>query len=51
MNPVFWVIVILLLVGLWFLLTPLFRALGNWFTNLTDNANKTMFDEEEGGNK
>ncbi len=45
MNPAFWIIVVLLLVGAWFMLAPLFRSLGNWVTNLTGNTNKIMFGE------
>lgn len=48
MNPVFWFIVILLLVALWFVLVPVFRAIGGMFNKVTDNANKTIFDEDEG---
>ncbi len=28
MNPVFWVLIILAIVGLWFILAPIFRGIG-----------------------
>lgn len=47
MNPVFWFLVIVALIGAWFALTPLFKKIGDMITGATDNAVKQMFDDED----
>lgn len=47
MNPVFWLLVILALVGVWFILTPMFKHIGKSTTDMVDKAKKEMFDDNE----
>ena len=46
MNPVFWFLVILALVGVWFILTPIFKRIGKSTTGMVDKAKKEMFDDD-----
>jgi len=43
---VFWLFVILAAVLLWFLLSPTYKILGEFFGGLFENAKKEMTDEE-----
>lgn len=45
MNPVFWFLVILALVGVWFALVNLFRPLGKAFLRNVFKAKEQMSDE------
>lgn len=45
MNPVFWFLIILGLVALWFILSPVFKSLGDSAVDVVDKAKKEMFDE------
>ncbi len=47
MNPVFWLLVVLVLVGVWFALRPLFRGIGNSTAKTLDKTKETMFNEDE----
>lgn len=51
MNPVFIILVFLAAVALWFLLSPLFRPLGNLFFKIWESAmneiNKREDEEKE----
>lgn len=47
MNFVFWLLVILALVGIWFLLTPFFRFIGESASNAVTKVNETMFETGE----
>lgn len=47
MNPVFWLLVILVLVGIWFTLTPVFRLLGRTTLKNIFKAKEQMSDEEK----
>lgn len=47
MNPAFWLLVILALVGVWYLLSPIFRSIGAFFIGMNDNAKKHMFDYDD----
>lgn len=47
MNPVFWLLVILVLVGVWFALTPLFRLLGRTTLKNIFKAKEQMSDENQ----
>lgn len=47
MNPVFYLLLILALVGAWFILAPIFRSIGGFFSGISDNAKNHMFDERK----
>ena len=47
MNPMFWLAIILALIGVWFALTPVFNSIGSAFTNMINRTRKTMSDESE----
>ncbi len=46
MNPVFWLLVALILVFIWFALSPIFRKIGNLIFNKIDKTKKEMFNEK-----
>lgn len=50
MNPVFWFLVILALVGVWFILTPIFKHIGKSTSHMVDKAKKEMFDNRKENN-
>ena len=47
MNPVFWVIVVVLLVLLWLMLSFLFKPIGRLFMRLVNDAIEEMNEEKE----
>lgn len=51
MNLVFWGLVIVGAVGLWFILTPIFKCIGKSATGMVDKANKEMFEDEQNKRK
>lgn len=44
MNPVFWLLVVLVLVFIWTILIPFFRIVGKVIFSIMDRLDKTMFD-------
>ena len=46
MNPVFWFLVILALVGVWFALTPVFRYIGKTTRNKIDKTKEVISTED-----
>jgi hypothetical protein len=47
MNPVFWLIVILVLVGIWFGLTALFKPLGGYLYEIFNDTKEVINEVEE----
>ena len=50
MNPMFWIMVILILVFIWFLLNFLFRPIGKYITALIKETLDKFKEEERGDN-
>lgn len=48
MNPVFWLFVILALVGLWFGLAILFKPVGSFLSQIINDTNKIINEEDNG---
>ncbi|WP_298069683.1 hypothetical protein [uncultured Mailhella sp.] len=51
MNPVFWLLVVLLLVLIWFALGPLFKAIGAVFLDLFEGAADGMTEDDNEDNE
>lgn len=51
MNIVFWLIVVLGAFAIWWLLSPLFEEIGEWFKNEADDLKTEIKDEWEEDNK
>ncbi len=47
MNPVFWILVVLVLVLIWFLLASSFKGIGMMFMKLWNEAKHGMNDENK----
>lgn len=47
MNPVFWFLVVLLLILVWFLLGVAFKSIGDFFLDLYDGAVEGMTEEDD----
>lgn len=47
MNPVFWLVAILALVGIWFMLSSAFKGVGGFAVKQVDKAKKEMSDENK----
>lgn len=48
MNPVFWLIVILVLVGIWFGLTAFFKPVGGYLYKVINDTKEVINEVEEG---
>lgn len=49
MNPVFWFLIILALVGVWFALTPVFRYMGRIVKNKINKTKEIISIEDNKG--
>ena len=47
MNPVFWLIVILVLVGIWFGLTAVFKPVGGYLYKVINDVNEVINEVED----
>lgn len=50
MNPVFWLIVILVLICVWFVAAPVFKELGEIIIDAIENAKEEMSNDESEDN-
>lgn len=46
MNPAFWIIAVVLLILAWFMFTPVFRTIGQFWKDMFSNAKQKMSDDE-----
>lgn len=51
MNIVFWLIVLLAAFAIWWLLSPLFGEIGDWFKNEAEDLKTEIKDEWEENDK